>query len=358
MKKYKIKLSDGSDAIIIKNDKSILLRNKNYNFNFNKRTGFFVRWGETIQDDGKLELGLPEIADIEISTICNGINGVPCSFCYKGNTGKGDYMNFETFKKVFHNLPPTVGQIAFGIGDIDGNPDMWKIFDYCNEFGVVPNVTVNGEGITEEVANNLVSKCGAVAVSLYDKEKTYNTVKLLTDKGLKQTNIHFMLSSETISKAFQLAHDYKTDDRLKNLNAIVFLSLKKQGRAKCNFNSLKDEDFKSLINFTLSNDVPIGFDSCSAQKFTKSIKGHKLEKRLNQLAEPCESTLYSMYVNTYGKFFPCSFIENTQGWEEGIDMVEIKDFFKEVWYNDNTVEFRKSVIDCRNCNKSCPKFEI
>lgn len=358
MIRYNIKLADNSDAVIIKNSKNVFLRSKEYNFNFDKETGFFVRWGETLQDDGKLELGLPEIADIEISTICSGINGVPCSFCYKANTSKGDYMNFETFQKVFHNLPPSVTQIAFGTGDINGNPDMWKIFDYCNEFGVIPNVTVNGEGITDEIADNLVSKCGAVAVSLYDKDKTYNTVELLTKKGLKQTNIHFMLSKETVIKAFQLMDDYKSDDRLKNLNAIVFLSLKKQGRAKSNFNSLGDNDFKSLIDFALSNNVPIGFDSCSAQKFTKSITGHKLEKRLNQLAEPCESTLYSMYVNTHGEFFPCSFIENTSSWEKGINMINIENFFKDVWYNDKVANFRKSVIDCRNCNKSCPKFEI
>lgn len=358
MIKYNFKLSDNSDATIIKNSKSVFLRNKNYNFNFDKKTGFFVRWGETIQDDGKLELGIPEIADIEISTICSGINGVPCSFCYKGNTGKGDYMNFETFKKVFHNLPPSITQIAFGIGDIEANPDMWNIFNYCNMFGVIPNVTVNGEGITDEIADKLVSKCGAVAVSLYDKDKTYNTVKLITDKGLKQTNIHFMLSEETYDKAFQLMNDYKSDERLKNLNAIVFLSLKKQGRAKSNFNSLNDDKFKSLIDYALDNNVPIGFDSCSAQKFTKSIKDRNNYKQLEMLAESCESTLYSMYVNTYGEFFPCSFIENTDGWKEGIDMTNIEDFFKEVWYNNKTIDFRKSVIDCRNCNKSCPKFDI
>lgn len=358
MIRYNIKLADKSEAVIIKNSKNVFLRSKEYNFNFDKETGFFVRWGETLQDDGKLELGLPEIADIEISTICNGINGVPCSFCYKGNTGKGDYMNFETFQKIFHNLPPSVTQIAIGTGDIEGNPDMWKIFDYCNEFGIIPNVTVNGEGTTDEIADKLVSKCGAVAVSLYDKDKTYNTVKLLTDKGLKQTNIHFMLSKESYDKAFQLMDDYKTDERLKNLNAIVFLSLKKQGRAKSNFNSLNDEQFKSLIDYALVNNVPIGFDSCSAQKFMTSIKGHKLEKRLNQLAETCESTLYSMYVNTFGEFFPCSFIENTDNWEKGIDMINIKDFFEDVWYNKKTIDFRKSVINCRNCNISCPKFEI
>jgi hypothetical protein len=237
MKKYAIRLADDTMGMLIKDTDKIIFKSKEYNFSFEKKNGFFVRWGETMEDDGNLELGLPEIADIEISTICHGVNGIPCAFCYKANTGNGTYMNFDTFKKVFSNLPPTITQIAFGIGDIEGNPDMWDIFDYCNKNDVVPNVTVNGEGITDEISDKLVSKCGAVAVSLYDKDKTYNTVKKLTDKGLNQTNIHFMLSEQTYDKAFELMNDYLFDERLMKLNAIVFLSLKKQGRAKNNFDN-------------------------------------------------------------------------------------------------------------------------
>jgi hypothetical protein len=358
MKEYIIKLADNSKGILVKDDNQILFKSKDYKFAFNRKTGFFARWGETTQDDGKLELGIPEIADIEISTICHGIGNVPCAFCYKANTGNGIYMSLDTFKKVFNNLPPSITQIAFGIGDINGNPDMWNIFDYCIENGVVPNVTVNGEGITDEIADKLVSKCGAVAVSVYDKNKSYDTIKKLTDRGLKQTNIHFMISTQTFDKAFELMNDYKTDDRLKNLNAIVFLSLKKQGRARGNFGSLSIESFKELIDYAFTNKVPIGFDSCSAQKFIKSIEGNKDAEKLIQFAEPCESTLYSMYINTEAKFFPCSFIEGTEGWEDGIDVTKGDNFFQDVWYNDKTKEFRKEVISCRNCAKSCPIFEV
>jgi hypothetical protein len=366
MTKYAIKLADNSTALLFKNKKRTRLLSENYNFTFNKTDGYFVRWGKTLEDDGKLELGIPEIADIEISTICHGVNNIPCAFCYKGNTGRGTYMSLDTFKKVFRNLPPSITQIAFGIGDIEGNPDMWDIFDHCIINGVVPNVTVNGEGITDEIADKLVSKCGAVAVSLYDFNKTYDTVKKLTDKGLKQTNIHFMLSKETYDKAFRLMHEYvlsriegyTDENRIKDLNAIVFLSLKKQGRATNGYDSLTIDEFKEIIDYAFRNNVPIGFDSCSAQKFIKSIKGNKYEERLTQLAEPCESTLYSMYVNTEGRFFPCSFVEGTEGWEKGIDMTETDNFFGDVWYNNDTKSFREKVIDCRNCGKSCPIFKV
>lgn len=348
-------MADDSVAFLKKDDNSYEFVGKNYKFYFDKKTGFFARWGETQDEDGDPNLGLPEIADIEISTICHGINNVPCAFCYKGNTGNGIYMNLDTFKKVFHNLPPTITQIAFGIGDITANPDMWEIFNHCIDNGVVPNVTVNGEGIVDYIADKLVEKCGAVAVSLYDKDKTYNTVQKLTERGLKQTNIHFMLSNETIDRAYELMMDYKTDPRLSKLNAIVFLSLKKKGRAKSNFNQCSNEDFKKLIDFAFENNVPIGFDSCSYHKFAKSVEGSNNEKQLIQVAEPCESTLYSSYINTEGKFFPCSFCEETEGWENGIDAVNTDNFLKDVWYNEKTSKFRKNLI---SCNRKCPLYDI
>ena len=355
MKKYALKLADDSVAILKKDDNKYQFFSDNYKFYFDRKTGFFARWGKTENDDGDPNLGLPEIADIEISTICNGINGVPCAFCYKANTGNGTYMNFETFKKVFHNLPPTITQIAFGIGDITANPDMWEIFNYCNDNGVVPNVTVNGEGMEDYIADKLVEKCGAVAVSLYDKNKTYNTVKKLTDRGLKQTNIHFMLSNETISRAYELMDDYKNDPRLSNLNAIVFLSLKKKGRAISRFNQCSNEDFKKIIDYAFKNNVPIGFDSCSYHKFADSVKDSDNEKQLIQVAEPCESTLYSSYINVDGKFFPCSFCEETEGWENGIDVVNNTNFLKDVWYNERTNKFRKNLI---SCGRKCPLYDI
>jgi len=100
---------------------------KNYFFHFNKDNGILVRTdGGESKSDPELKYGLPEIVDMEISTVCS----MGCDFCYKGNTKKGHNMSFETFKKIFQKLPKTVTQIAFGIGDIDGNPDIWNIFQY------------------------------------------------------------------------------------------------------------------------------------------------------------------------------------------------------------------------------------
>jgi len=110
------KLKKDMTKILDSPTKKILI-SKDYNFYFDKKTGFFARWGETKEDDGDLEKGLPEIADIEISTVCHGV-GNHCKICYKANTGTGDNMSLETFEKVLDSLPLSVTQIAIGIGDL------------------------------------------------------------------------------------------------------------------------------------------------------------------------------------------------------------------------------------------------
>ena len=174
-------------ATIQENKTVKVLSSPAYNYAFNKETGFFLRWGKTKEDDPDYSPYGPEIADIEISTICSGVKGVGvCKFCYKSNTPKGTYMSFDTFEKLFAKLPKTVTQIAFGIGDINANPDMWRIFQYSRDNGVIPNVTVNGEGITDEIADKLVSLCGAVAVSVYDKNKSYDAIQRINAAFLRK----------------------------------------------------------------------------------------------------------------------------------------------------------------------------
>ena len=355
-KTIKLRLADGSPAILKENSKAKILISENYKYAFNKSSGLFFRWGKTQAEDGDLRLGLPEIADIEISTICSGL-GVGCNFCYKSNTTAGKYMSLRTFKKILHNLPPTVTQIAFGIGNINANPDMWDIFDCTRKHGLAANVTVNGVGMSEEVVNSLSEKCNAVAVSLYDKNITYNTVEKLTNKGMKQVNIHCMISSETFGEAMMVASDCHTDSRLKNLNAIVFLSLKPKGRGKTGYTRMTDEQFKELVDFALEKNTPFGFDSCTAERFLSATMNHPRHKEFMRYIEPCEAGIYSSYINVKGDYFPCSFIEGVEGWEQGIDTKK-GDFLENVWNNPKTKEFREKIIACRKCSRACGHYKL
>lgn len=82
-----------------------IVRSKTYNYNFDKETGFFARWGKTKEDDPLFSPFGPEILDIEITTKCDGVGGKLCPFCYKSNTPNGKNMSFETFKKMIDKFP-------------------------------------------------------------------------------------------------------------------------------------------------------------------------------------------------------------------------------------------------------------
>lgn len=340
MKKVKIVSSDG------------------YNYIFNRETGFFARWGETPVDNPTFAPLGPEIADIEIvQGDCMGM----CSFCYKSNGEvKNVYMNLDTYKKLLAKLPPNLLQIAFGITDIDGNPDFFEIMEHTRSKGIIPNYTTHGLDITPEIAKRTKELCGAVAVSVVDKEKTYDAIKMFNDAGMDQVNIHFTLSEETYEKAFEIMKDIKDDPRLSGLNAIVFLSLKQKGRGESH-SSLSTKKYREVVDYGMNNNIGIGFDSCSAPKFLAAVKDHKDYAQLEQLSEPCESYLFSIYINTFGECTPCSFLED-EGYDS-FNVLECDDFLKDIWYNDSVSKWRDELVGtAKNCAvadcRMCPHFKL
>lgn len=264
--------------------------------------------------------------------------------------------------KIVNKSNAVLTQIAYGIGSIDGNPDLWKIMEYTrnNKYTtIIPNITINGKRLTDKHADNLVKLCGAVAVSRYNPDTCYNAVKKLTDRGLKQCNIHQLLCSETLKDCYKAIDDWQTDKRLEKLNAIVFLLMKPKGKRN-KFHQLTNmEEYKALIDYAFERNAPVGFDSCSAPSFLRAVKNHKDCNRLEMLAEPCESDCFSAYINTEGRFFHCSFTEGEDGWD-GIDVVNCNDFMEDVWNSPEVCRFRgllmKSVEKC-GC-RSCPIFNL
>jgi MoaA/NifB/PqqE/SkfB family radical SAM enzyme len=325
------------------------VRTPTYKYNFDVETGYFQRWGKTVNDDPQYSPIGNEILDIEVSTVCHK----GCKFCYKGNTAKGQNMSFDTFKIIFDKMP-TLTQIAFGIGDLDGNPDLWKMFEYCRENKVVPNVTINGEGLDRNKAFFLHKFCGAVAVSNYDKDSCYNAVKMLTDEGMDQINIHQLLSQESFEQAKEVVQDSKNDPRLAKLNAIVFLSLKQKGRG-INHHILDFKSFDEFMRELLQNNVRFGMDSCSATKFLKVIQNHPRKEEIEEMIEPCESTAFSFYIDVEGNGYPCSFTQGTPGWEKGISVVDAQDFLQDIWFDPRIVEWRKKLLSCK---RSCPIYNV
>lgn len=353
-------------STIVKNVK--YYKSNNYNYTFNMKTGHFMRWGRTISDDPLYSPYGPEILDIEIAS--GGCKG-GCQFCYKGNQPNLpiEYMDIDTYIKLFEKINvPTLTQIAFGITDIDANPDFWNILKYTRDRDIIPNYTTNGIDVTEEVAKKTKELCGAVAVSVYkhNKETAYNAIKLYTDTGMDQVNIHFMLAKETLDFAHEVLHDMNEDPRLRNMNAIVFLQYKDKN-PKAHYHPPSFQEFKTLVDFCLSDMVKFGFDSCSSAMFMKAVADREDAEKLIQSVDNCESTLFSFYIDVDGNGYPCSFLQGqTEEWKEGIDILSIEDYIKDVWFNPRVIQYRKTLLNSsKNCNckysgmcRSCFVYDV
>jgi MoaA/NifB/PqqE/SkfB family radical SAM enzyme len=338
-----------------------LARSKNYNFNFDKKTGLFMRWGATKEEDPQMCPVGPEILDIEIS-----INGCPnaCPFCYKNNRNiPPTNMSFETFKLILDKMPRTLTQIAFGITGVQTNPDFIKMMAYTRSCGIIPNFTLSGIDLTDELADEIVKHIGGLAVSAYESDPNvcYDTVKKFTDRGIVQTNIHLMVSKQTLPFVHRVLQDRLHDPRLKDLNAIIFLGVKPKGRAAGHYTPVNSQEFGGLLSFAESNNIAIGFDSCSAPKYEAAVlrsdKPDDVKRKLIEYSESCESTLFSLYINVHGEVWPCSFTEDEPG-HEPVSMLGVQDFSKEIWYSEPIKKFRKSLIaTTKNGCRHCPAFK-
>jgi len=138
--------------------------------------------------------------------------------------------------------------------------------------------------------------------------------------------------------------------------------LKPKGKRNT-FTPLTDiEKYKELVNYAIHKQVRFGFDSCSAPKFLESIKDNENFEQYETSAESCESTLFSLYCNVEGEFFPCSFTEGEKGWERGISYNDVLDF-NDIWYNDRIISFRNKLLNTtknsefKNC-RQCPMFKL
>jgi MoaA/NifB/PqqE/SkfB family radical SAM enzyme len=163
-----------------------------------------------------------------------------------------------------------------------------------------------------------------------------------------------MISEETYNETLETIFDKTEDPRLKDLNAIVLLSLKQKGRG-VEYTPLSQIKFNILVETTFRLGIKIGFDSCSSHKFLEAIKDHPDRIRLTQSVEPCESSCFSSYIDVDGNFAPCSFASNSEDWIEGIKITEQTDFIKDIWYNDKVINFRKNLLACK---RACPLYEV
>jgi MoaA/NifB/PqqE/SkfB family radical SAM enzyme len=320
-----------------------VLKSEAYNFIFRKKDGLFIRWGTTEEEDPQWSPYGPEVADIEISK-----NGCPnaCPYCYKSNTNDVPVnMSVATFKIILEKLGPQLTQVALGITGVKTNPDFIPIMQACRDKGIIPNFTMADDDIDSIMALEIGKLAGAVAVSYKNSALScFHTMEKLTIAGIKQVNIHAVtISYDHIASLMWSIKKYREEasdctPSPFQLNALVLLSLKPKGRAE-SMHNISDADLGVLVELSKDLDIPLGFDSCSASK----VMGLYTPKE-QSLIEPCESGLFSIYVDVNGIVHPCSFMEDNDIFPNDLDITKC-DFMNEVWMRPVMRRWRTKLIN-------------
>jgi radical SAM protein with 4Fe4S-binding SPASM domain len=271
---------------------------------FNPRTGFFAR----TEDDGVPEPFWsshgPELLDIAVTNWCDR----GCHFCYRKSDTDGTHMPLEDFQEVIRQAASMhVFQVALGGGNPNQHPRFPEMLALTrSEYGIVPNYTTNGRGLSDQVLRSTAKYCGAVAVSAYAPyTELERAIDLLADAGVT-VHVHFILTSASVDVAIKWLRDLPRF--LVKAKAIVFLNYKPVGRYPNRDlllnRSVRLEEFFRLAT---SSDVPIrvGFDTCTITGLARLGNAHKVS------LEGCDAARFSLFVSERMEVYPCSYMVET-----------------------------------------------
>ena len=274
---------------------------QHYSTVFNPHSGFFAR----IEDEGYSEpfwsIAGPELIDIAITNWCDR----GCFFCYRKSDEHGSHMSLTDYRDVIAQARGLgVFQVALGGGNPNQHPDFVEMLRATRlDFGIVPNYTTNGRGLTAEIVRATKAYCGAVAVSAYAPyDELSSALGLLASEGVR-ANVHFMLTSSSVNTAI----DWLTQPPpfLANAGAVVFLNYKPVGRVANDglllIRSPRLEEFFKLAT-RLRSELRIGFDTCTVTGLAR------YGEMLPASVEGCDAGRFSMFVSERLEVYPCSFM--------------------------------------------------
>ena len=321
-------------------------QNDDYVLLFNTRNGFEVLQGVNGKKD-PFVLELPSLLDIGIMGTCVH----KCKICYQGHEDKPN-MTLDNFKRIIDEVAHHVNQVALGgRGDPNKHENFQQIVEYCRESGVVPNYTTSGINLTPKEVE--ISKmCGAVAVSAYERDFTYEAINSFTDANIK-TNIHFVLSRDTYYRAIHILRGvYSWGDLIdiKKVNAIIFLLFKPQGAARDMTELIPTEyQLESFAKNIFNPDIKIkvGMDSCLVNHVTRFHTPTELQ---SMCLDTCEGARMSAYISPDTKFMPCSFADDSV-WSEKISEYRT---ITDIWHSSTPFTLFRRML--KEQNKQCPLY--
>lgn len=321
--------------------------NDDYELFFNTHNGLEILRGKDGKED-PFFLCLPSLLDVGIMGHCKH----KCPFCYQGHENEPN-MLLDDFKSIIDQVKHHTNQVALGgRGDPNHHENFGEIVQYARERGVVPNYTTSGIGLTDEQIE--ISKmCGAVAVSDYGQDYTYDTIKRFTDAGIK-TNIHLMFTRVSYEKCLKITYGYnpwetrgKVNIEIEKINAVIFLLFKPAGAGKhlgwqpthIQMTTFSQQVFKPKAT------CKIGMDSCLINHVINYATPTEAQR---MSIDTCEGARMSAYITPDMKMMPCSFADKVK-WAIPINR---KNTIDHIWNKSKGfVAFRKALTAY---NDRCP----
>jgi MoaA/NifB/PqqE/SkfB family radical SAM enzyme len=292
-------------------------------------------------------LKLPSLLDIGIMGHCTN----KCNICYQGDKYE-DHMDISDFIKIIDQVKHHTTQVALGgRGDPNKHPEFDQFVMYARRNGVIPNYTTSGIGLTQDEVDLTKEYCGAVAVSNYDQDYTYEALNRFINAGMK-TNIHYVYTRESFREALGIVKGediWEGKFNLSKLNAVIFLLFKRKGRAT-NLVELDPTYYQlallcsAIREFANKSSFKIGMDSCLVNYYYDIIANLTEEEKLS--LDTCEAARMSAYISPSLIMTPCSFCNEENG-------ESLKDkSIEEVW--KNSVPFMTTREVLRTKRNSCP----
>lgn len=224
-----------------------------------------------------------------------------------------------------------------------------------------------------------------MAVSRYisNRDRCYDTISRLAAAPRKlQINIHTVFAEETLPLCREIIRDLTEDTRVKGkVFALVLLKVKPRGRASGRYHFPSRESLRELSVAAAKCGVKLGVDACGACDFhsmlaeNDSLPTEQQEKlpslkQAEMLFDGCDSFRFSVYINVFGKVFPCSFVEGAPEWGgkkdtknsscsthvTNLDILSCSDFCTDIWKSPAAIKFREQlshssdITECWRCS--------
>lgn len=266
-------------------------------------------------------LSAPTEVHLTVTRRCD----VGCKGCYTDSSGRGTDLSTDYWRGVIDQLAVMgVFHLAMGGGESTLRADLFELAAHARSRGVVPNLTTNGLGLTEALAE----KCrvfGQINVSLDGLGSVYADVRGFDGFGKADRGIRLLLAAGnkpgincviTRSNIEHVETIISYADEL-GLSEVEFLRFKPTGRGKTRYADLsvpsaRHQKFMTDMRVWMDQyTVPLKIDCSFVPFLCDQSPDPELLARFG--VHGCEAGNVLAAVQPEGTYSACSFVDEPAG---------------------------------------------